>query len=155
MNLLVRHAGIEDVERIAGYNIKMAWETERRKLPQNQVVRGVRAVIDRPEYGFYLIALSEEQPVGSLMVTMEWSDWRNGIFWWIQSVYVQPEFRGRGVYRSLYDRVKQLAQDKGGVCGFRLYVEKENHVARNVYEKLGMSPTSYSIYEEILPNPSG
>ncbi len=89
--------------------------------------------------------------VGCLMVTNEWSDWRNGIFWWIQSVYVEAGWRRKGVYRRLYDYVRALALADPGVCGFRLYVEKENAVAQATYESLGMKATDYLVYEETRP----
>jgi ribosomal protein S18 acetylase RimI-like enzyme len=108
----------------------------------------VRGLFGRPGQGFYLIAESDGQPVGCLMVTYEWSDWRNKVFWWIQSVYVLPDFRGRGLYKALYADVRRRAAEDGGVCGFRLYVEKENLKAQRVYEHLGMHEAPYLMYEE-------
>jgi ribosomal protein S18 acetylase RimI-like enzyme len=98
--------------------------------------------------GFYLVAECASQVMGSLMVTREWSDWRNGDFWWIQSVYVIPEFRKRGVFRSLFTEARQRALASGQVCGCRLYVEKHNQSAQTVYQKLGFSETDYRFYEE-------
>ena len=109
--------------------------------------RGVQHLLSTPTAGFYLVATQGDQPVGSLMITTEWSDWRNGTFWWIQSVYVPPEARRRGVYRALYEQVQALAATEPGVCGFRLYVERENAAARATYTSLGMSETSYRLYE--------
>ncbi len=153
----IRHGGPEDIAAIASFNTRMARETEGMSLDHDTITAGVRGMVEHPERGFYLVV--ETGPAGkpfivaSLMVTMEWSDWRNGMFWWIQSVYVLPEYRRRGLYRSLYDRVRDLATGATGVCGFRLYVEKDNHAAKSTYCALGMSETAYRMYEqEHLPH---
>jgi len=125
----------------------MAVETENKELDIEILTAGVKALLDRPEHGFYLVARQDYRPIGSLMITYEWSDWRNGLFWWIQSVYVHPEARRQGVYRQLYERVKQMAVAARDVIGYRLYVEASNHTARRVYENLGMEPTTYRLYE--------
>ena len=88
------------------------------------------------------------QVVGSLMVTTEWSDWRNGVFWWVQSVYISPDYRRQGIYGQLYAQVKTLAEQQQNVCGFRLYVEKENVIAQKTYASLGMEQSHYLMYEE-------
>ena len=112
------------------------------------VVRlGVATILADASLGFYLVAEIDGNPAGQLMVTYEWSDWRNGLFWWIQSVYVRPEFRRRGVYRALHRHVAEAAQAAGGVCGLRLYVEQENTTAQQVYESLEMHRTRYQMYE--------
>ncbi len=147
---VVRNAREQDIDTLTLFNIAMARETEEKILSPAKVRAGMRAVIRHPDHGFYLVAELEGQIAGSLLVTREWSDWRNGVFWWIQSVYVPPEFRKRGIYRALYDAVKALAKSSPEVCGFRLYVERNNRAARSVYSKLGMSETEYRIYEEIL-----
>jgi ribosomal protein S18 acetylase RimI-like enzyme len=111
---------------------------------------GIENLLRHKRHGFYLIAeTSEAEAVGSLMITYEWSDWRNGLFWWIQSVYIAPQFRRRGIYRRLYEFVKELAAKQDGVRGFRLYVEKENRTAQRTYEQLGMSETHYLMFEEL------
>jgi ribosomal protein S18 acetylase RimI-like enzyme len=148
--IAVRNAHEQDIDMLARFNIAMARETEDKVLSPAKVRAGMRAVIRHPDHGFYLVAELEGQIAGSLLVTREWSDWRNGVFWWIQSVYVPPEFRKRGIYRALYDAVKALAKSSPEVCGFRLYVERNNRAARSVYSKLGMGETEYRIYEEIL-----
>lgn len=125
----------------------MARETERRELDEQTVRRGVRAVLEDPRLGVYYVARLRGKVAGQMMVTYEWSDWRNGLFWWIQSVYVAPAHRGSGVYRALHHHVESRARHAPGVCGLRLYVESENTVAQRVYEKLGMQPTSYRLYE--------
>ena len=103
-----------------------------------------------PERGFYLVAEVAGAVAGCLLITYEWSDWRNRMFWWIQSVYVKPEFRGRGVYTALDGKVRELAAREGNVCGFRLYVHKGNARAQEVYRSLGMEETAYLVYEDLL-----
>jgi len=146
--IAVRFARPEDVSSLRDFNIAMARETERKELTPTVVESGVRNLLERPEYGFYLLAECDGSPVGSLMVTMEWSDWRDGLFWWIQSVYVVPSYRRGGVFRSLYQRARGLAQADSLVCGLRLYVERENEVAQQTYTMLGMHRTSYRFFEE-------
>lgn len=148
--LRVRVAEPSDGEAFVRFNCAMAMETEGRRLDESVVAPGVEAVLADSSHGFYVLAESGERIVGALMVTFEWSDWRNGRFWWIQSVYVMPEYRRRGVYRRLYDFVRERARDDGNVCGFRLYVEKDNAAAQKTYERLGMSPSDYLMYEEAL-----
>jgi ribosomal protein S18 acetylase RimI-like enzyme len=148
--LVVRNAREQDLRALADFNIAMARETENKTLSPSKVKAGMKAVIRHPDHGFYLVAELNGQVAGSLLVTKEWSDWRNGVFWWIQSVYVPPEFRKRGIYRTLYDAVKARAKSNPEVCGVRLYVAKNNRVAMSVYSRLGMSKTEYRIYEESL-----
>jgi ribosomal protein S18 acetylase RimI-like enzyme len=126
----------------------MAKETEGKTLDPAILRPGVAAVFDDEAKGFYVVADIDGQIAGGLLVTYEWSDWRNGWFWYVQSVYILPEYRGRSIYTRLYDFVKALADEKGNVCGFRLYVEQENEHAQRVYEKVGMAKTYYLMYEE-------
>jgi GNAT superfamily N-acetyltransferase len=144
----IRKAGKHDIDALIGFNEAMALETEGKKLFTQTLRKGVEAVFDDPQKGFYLIAEDNGRVIGGLMVTFEWSDWRNGWFWWIQSVYVDPEYRGKGIYSRLYDFVKKEAKAAGNVCGFRLYVEKENTHAQQVYRTVGMDETYYLMYEE-------
>jgi len=144
----IRSATPADAETIASFNEAMAVETEGKTLDPATVRAGVRGLFARPEFGFYVVAEDGGRIVGQLMITFEWSDWRNGVFWWIQSVYVRPEFRGRGVYRALHGHVKAMAKNAGSVCGFRLYVEKENAAAQETYRRLGMHETPYVLFEE-------
>ena len=125
----------------------MASETEGMALNEDIVRPGVAAVLDNDSLGFYLVAEIDGNPAGQLMVTYEWSDWRNGLWWWIQSVYVRPEHRRKGVYTALHRHVSQAAQATGGVCGIRLYVEQENTIAQQVYQSLDMYRTRYHMYE--------
>ncbi len=145
----VRRAAAGDVGALVEFNLAMARETEAKELAPEVLRAGVRRFIERPQYGFYVVAEDAREAVGSLMVTYEWSDWRDGLFWWIQSVYVRPSHRRRGVYRRLYEHVKRLAAAAPDVRGFRLYVEKENRAAQETYERLGMSETHYKMYEEL------
>lgn len=150
-DIFIRRAEERDAETLIHFNSSMARETEHRELPLDIISAGVRALLKHPEHGFYVIAEREGEVAGSLMITREWSDWRNGFFWWIQSVYVRPEFRRQGIYRRLYEYVKAKAAQDTNVCGCRLYVERENLVAQRTYEALGMQETSYRMYEELLP----
>lgn len=152
MNILgkikIRVANNSDVSSLVKFNQLMAWETEQKKLDQAILFKGVSALVADGNKGFYLVAEQNDEVVGSLMVTTEWSDWRNGVFWWVQSVYITADFRRQGIYAQLYAQVKALAEQQQNVCGFRLYVEKENIIAQKTYESLGMQPTHYLMYEE-------
>ena len=143
----IRRATPADAAFIMESNIAMARETEGLALDEAVVRPGVAAVLANDSLGFYLVAEIDGSPAGQLMVTYEWSDWRNGLFWWIQSVYVRPEYRRRGVYTALHRQVADEAQAAGGVCGIRLYVEQENITAQQVYQSLDMYRTRYQMYE--------
>jgi ribosomal protein S18 acetylase RimI-like enzyme len=144
----IRLANNQDSSALFEFNQAMALETEGKNLDAEMLKNGVQSVFKDEKKGFYAVAEENNQIIGGLMVTFEWSDWRNAWFWWIQSVYILPDFRGRGVYRLLYDFVKESATKAENVCGFRLYVEKENTKAQKVYEKLGMEQSHYLMYEE-------
>ena len=150
MELNLRMAGEGDVPALVEFNLAMALESEGLRLSEETLTAGVRRLMADPRYGFYVVAEEGAETVGSLMITYEWSDWRDGLFWWVQSVYVRPEYRRRGVYSRLYKFAKSLAAGDGRVRGFRLYVERENAVARRTYERLGMSESHYRMYEELL-----
>ena len=154
--IIPRLADARDVETLVEFNRAMARETESKELDAGVLRAGVENLLREPRYGFYVVAEragrgagAKEEVVGSLMVTYEWSDWRNGLFWWVQSVYVKPELRRRGIYRMLYEFVKAMAAEEASVCGFRLYVEKENAVAQRTYSQLGMEETHYRLFEEL------
>ncbi len=149
-DISIRIGEMKDADVLAQANIAMAWETEHKHLDPATVARGVRAVLSNPQHGFYVIAMKDEQVAGSLMVTFEWSDWRSGLFWWIQSVYVQPPWRRRGVFGRLHRFVETQAAQRPDVCGIRLYVEQSNHTAKQTYAKAGMQETGYRIYEKLL-----
>jgi len=148
-SLLIRAATPDDTSSLLAWNAAMAWETESKRLDPAVLERGIAGIFARPQRGFYLIAERGGVAVGSLMVTYEWSDWRSGDFWWIQSVYVSPEARRHGVFRALYAEVEQRAQ-AGGAVGLRLYVETENQSAQATYADLGMQRCHYWMYESPL-----
>lgn len=149
-SITVREATEDDAASISQFNINMAWETEEKRLDKSTITAGVKSLFQKPQYGFYLVAEKEGDIVATLMITKEWSDWRNGLLWWIQSVYVKPDYRRQGIYRSMYQRVLELAKNHPDVCGCRLYVEKENVTAQKTYEALGMNETHYKMYEEVF-----
>lgn len=134
---------------IVEFQIKMAWETEQKVLDRPTVDAGVRAVFADVGRGFYLVAQVDEAVVGSLLVTKEWSDWRNTDIWYIQSVYVVESQRGNGCFRHLFDTASQMAKEQG-VRVMRLYVEHENTKAQAVYERLGMAQLPYRMYQTDL-----
>jgi ribosomal protein S18 acetylase RimI-like enzyme len=150
-SIRVRRAAADDAEALIGFNAAMALETERKVLLPGVIGPGVHHLLEHPAAGFYLVAESGSEVAGSLMVTNEWSDWRNGNFWCVQSVYVRPEFRRRGVFRALYRHLQSLAARDPSVCGFRLYVERENSRAQVTYRSSGMDETRYIVFEELKP----
>jgi ribosomal protein S18 acetylase RimI-like enzyme len=144
--VLVRPAMPDDAEFLVRGNAQLALETETLSLDIDRLRGGVHAMFDDPARGFYLIAEVNQTRVGQMMITYEWSDWRNGVFWWIQSVFTAPEYRRRGVFRALYARAEALAQqDK--VCGLRLYVDVDNERAQETYRRCGMRETAYRLFE--------
>ena len=145
-----RMAEQKDAETLIDFILAMARETEGQALSGQVVSSGVTNLINSPRQGFYAVAEKDTGICGSLMITMEWSDWRNKIFWWIQSVYVRPEFRRQGVYKTLYEYIKAKAIAESNVCGLRLYVEQNNSIAKQTYKVLGMQKAPYNIYEERL-----
>jgi ribosomal protein S18 acetylase RimI-like enzyme len=151
--LLIRKAKIEDLEGIVNFNIQMAKETEGKIIEGKIVLEGVKAVLNNSLKGFYLLAEENNGAkilVGQLMVTFEWSDWRNKNIWWIQSVYVDEKHRNKKVFSQLFRTVSKMASSEKDVGGLRLYVEKHNYNAKKVYESLGMKKTPYEIYEKSL-----
>lgn len=142
----IRPATRADLAHLVDWNRAMAAETEAKNLDRATLEAGVAAVFDDARRGFYLVAEESARAVGGLLVTFEWSDWRNGAFWWLQSVYVEPSARGRGVFHALYASVETRARAAGAV-GLRLYVERDNHRAQAVYAARGMAPTAYHLYE--------
>ncbi|HEX8521992.1 MAG TPA: GNAT family N-acetyltransferase [Tepidisphaeraceae bacterium] len=145
----VRRGELRDLETIVDFNSRMATETEHLALDRATLTDGVRAALVDENKGIYFVAELDGRVVGQLMITHEWSDWRNGDIWWIQSVYVHPDYRKGGVFRSIFTEVEASARAAGAV-GVRLYVEKENHSAQQTYERLGMKITDYLIAEKML-----
>jgi ribosomal protein S18 acetylase RimI-like enzyme len=146
--ITIRRAILDDLDVIVNFGADMARETEDKNLDRATLTSGVRAALIDEAKGLYLVAEAEGDVVGVLMVTYEWSDWRNGHYWWIQSVYVHPNWRRRGVFRALFQHVHQLAK-ANNVKGLRLYVERANAVAKATYEGMGMAPSDYLIFERL------
>ena len=147
---LVRLAEDKDVQSLAQFNVALAWETEHKKLELSVVTRGVRGLLENPNHGFYTVAETAGEVAGCTMITYEWSDWRCGLFWWIQSVYVKPEFRRQKVFSRLYEFLRERASRESNVCGFRVYVEGANHSAQKTYSQMGMEQTTYKLYEKLF-----
>jgi GNAT superfamily N-acetyltransferase len=150
--LIVRRASTEDVESLVAFSGAMALETENRRLDEERLRNGTLSLLTSPSHGFFMVAELREggqaQLVGQLMITYEWSDWRNGAFWWVQSVYVAPSWRRQGVYRRMHEAIVGEARADPKVCGIRLYVEQDNRTAQNVYRRVGLSPSAYQVYEQ-------
>jgi GNAT superfamily N-acetyltransferase len=146
----IREAALDDAGVIAQFNINLAWETEHLKLGPETVAAGVKRLIQNRPRGVYYVAEESGRVVGQLCLTYEWSDWRNGNFWWIQSVYVEAAARGRGVFTALFEHVQSLARADQEVCGLRLYMEQDNERARRAYLKLGLLQTHYQVFEKGL-----
>ncbi len=159
--LNVRLARPEDAATIASFSAAMALETEGRRLDLDRLHLGTIALIETPARGFFIVAEQEQgdsrQLLGQLMVTYEWSDWRNGAFWWIQSVYVDPAWRRQSIFRRMHETVMATAKTSPNVCGVRLYVEESNRTAQAVYRRVGLTPSSYAIFEHdfVLARPKG
>ena len=145
--MMIRQATLSDAPVVVEFNLRLAEETEQLHLNPETVKAGVAAILCDPAKGLYFVAEEGDAVVGQLMITYEWSDWRNGNLWWIQSVFVRPECRSRGVFRALFAHLKELARASNGVAGLRLYMHSENHRARRAYEHLGMNPSDYEIFE--------
>jgi GNAT superfamily N-acetyltransferase len=143
----IRDAASGDVEAIVGFNLQLAAQTESKQLDAEVVRSGVRRALARPSLCRYFLACDSERPVGQAMVTYEWSDWRDGVLWWLQSVYVHPDWRRRGVLRRLHEHILQTARRTADACGVRLYVERENNSAREAYRRLGFRPAGYEVWE--------
>ena len=152
----IRPARAEDADAIAGFVLAMALETEDEELDAGQVQAAVRTALADPARAPYYLAVAAgpqdaaPQPIGGLMFTREWSDWNNAWYWWIQSVYVLPQWRGRGVLRALYDHLARLAREQGDVCALRLYVHESNTGAQAAYDRLGMARRPFAVYERRL-----
>jgi Acetyltransferase (GNAT) family. len=142
-----REATPSDVSTIVEFQVIMARETEELDLDSELCTRGVQAVFDDPSRGRYFLAVSGGAVIASLMITYEWSDWRNGKVWWIQSVYVRPEFRRQRVYAGLYEHVKGLVEADETLRGIRLYVDRRNVPAQDVYTRCGMNGEHYLVFE--------
>ena len=146
-DIQVRQASLMHLDTIVDFNAAMAKETEGKELNMGMLRSGVEAVLTRNDLGFYLVADHSGRPVGQLLITYEWSDWRNAFFWWIQSVYVSPDYRRRGVYKALHVYAAAEGRRHSNICGLRLYVDKDNRIAQETYASLRMRQTHYDMYE--------
>jgi ribosomal protein S18 acetylase RimI-like enzyme len=149
MPLSLRSATVADAAVIADFNARLALESEHKALDQTVLAAGVAAVLADANKGRYFVAEQDGSVVGQVLLTTEWSDWRNGWIWWIQSVYVHPEARRQGVFRALYQHVYQSARADPQVVGLRLYVERDNQRALDTYQGLGMDRTGYLVMERV------
>ena len=145
--ITIREATLEDTESIVRFQEGMALETEGKVLDEALLRDGITAIFDSTQKGFYIVAEVGSVVVGSLLITYEWSDWRNATFWWIQSVFVDANWRRKGVYRSMYEYVVNVAKSRKDICGIRLYVERTNTIAQETYKDLGMTHSHYDLYE--------
>lgn len=148
MEITIRPAVTADVPAIAANNRATAFETEGWEIGVDVASAGARAILDEPARGFYLVADADGAVVGQCMVTYEWSDWRNGEFWWVQSVYVRPDCRRQGIFSRLYRTVEAMAEARPDVTGLRLYVEAANTAAQAAYARLGMHRAPYVLLEK-------
>ena len=137
----------DHIETLVEYQLAMASESEGLTLDRGLLRDGIAAVLNSQDKGFYLVAEVDGEVVAGLLITYEWSDWRNGFFWWIQSVYVDSQWRRKGVYTAMHNRVLELARSDGSICGVRLYVERTNLAAKQTYEHLGMALSRYDMFE--------
>ena len=147
IDVLVRKGITEDSDDIVRFQQVMAFETEGKVLNAATLKSGVAAMFSSYANGFYLVAEGEGKLIGSLLITYEWSDWRNATYWWIQSVFVLPEWRRKGIYRSMHDYVLNIAVSRRDICGIRLYVDHGNEIAQRTYMDLGMVHSNYDLYE--------
>lgn len=149
LDLTITRGKASDIEAIVRFQADMAMESEGTMLDMDRLTLGVTSAINDEQKGTYLVARANDTPIGSLMVTREWSDWNNMWYWWIQSVYVLPEYRNQGVYRAMYATLKDMAKENG-VSQVRLYADRTNHSAQQVYRRLGMTESHYLMFEETI-----
>ncbi len=149
--ILVRQANLDDVAIIAEFNIALCRETEHRELDRETVLKGVERFLSEPARGRYFVVTVDGQVVGQTAHTFEWSDWRNGEIWWIQSVYIHAEYRSKGLFRALFSHIKSLGEADSDCCGIRLYMERDNETARQSYLRLGFHEAGYEVFELLFP----
>lgn len=146
-NFTIHKARQKDIPYIVDFQQKMAFETEGLKLDNQKLIKGVSKVFDNPAKGFYLIVEVEGKPIASVLLTPEWSDWRNSTFLWIQSLYVMPNFRKLGVFRQIYSYVKSMVDSSAEYAGIKLYVDEHNIIAQKAYSQVGMQHSHYHLFE--------
>lgn len=143
----IRAAQISDLEQLVDFQITMALESENLHLDKDILQQGILSVLNDKTKGSYFVVEDENNLIASLLITYEWSDWRNKIVWWIQSVFVVPEFRQKGVFKKLYNHIQAIVENDDTICGLRLYVDKQNIRAQNVYRNIGMNGEHYQVFE--------
>ena len=149
LDLTITQGKASDIDAIVRFQADMAMESEGTMLDMDRLTLGVSSAINDEQKGIYLVARANDTPIGSLMLTREWSDWNNQWYWWIQSVYVMPEYRKKGVYKAMYATLKDMAQENG-VSQIRLYADRTNLSAQQVYQRLGMRESHYLMFEETI-----
>lgn len=149
LDLTITQGKASDIDTIVRFQADMAMESEGTMLDMDRLTLGVSSAINDEQKGIYLVARANDTPIGSLMLTREWSDWNNQWYWWIQSVYVMPEYRKKGVYKAMYATLKDMAQENG-VSKIRLYADRTNLSAQQVYQRLGMRESHYLMFEETI-----
>lgn len=149
LDLTITQGKASDIDAIVRFQADMAMESEGTMLNMDRLTLGVSSAINDEQKGIYLVARANDTPIGSLMLTREWSDWNNQWYWWIQSVYVMPEYRKKGVYKAMYATLKDMAQENG-VSQIRLYADRTNLSAQQVYQRLGMRESHYLMFEETI-----
>lgn len=149
-SVIVRPADSNDLDTIVEFNCRLAQETEEKQLHVETVRAGVGALLSSADKGRYFLACQDDRIVGQIMLTYEWSDWRNGSVWWLQSVYVHPEYRRRGVFRAMCHHVEESARATAGVIGVRLYVADTNEAAQQTYREIGIAPAGYLVFEKLF-----
>ena len=149
LDLTITRGKASDIDAIVRFQADMAMESEGTMLDMDRLTLGVSSAINDEQKGIYLVARANDTPIGSLMLTREWSDWNNQWYWWIQSVYVMPEYRKKGVYKAMYATLKDMAKENG-VSQVRLYADRTNLSAQQVYQRLGMTESHYLMFEETI-----
>ena len=149
LDLTITQGKASDIDAIVRFQADMAMESEGTMLDMDRLTLGVSSAINDEQKGIYLVARANDTSIGSLMLTREWSDWNNQWYWWIQSVYVMPEYRKKGIYKAMYATLKQMARENG-VAQIRLYADKTNLSAQQVYQRLGMTESHYLMFEETI-----
>lgn len=149
MNYVIQKANPQDLGTLVSFNQALAQEARGEGLDPHLLTQGVQAVLSDPNRGFYTVVKIKEQAIAACLVTFEWSDWKNAWFWWLQDVYVEPSYRQQGIFRAIYTHLKPQAQAEKA-CGLRLYVYKNNTRAQEVYQRVGMNPSSSVMFEEFL-----
>ena len=147
-SILIRDARPDDLPLIVDFNDRLATESEGKTLDRAVLTKGVERALKSPQMCRYFMAEVNGEVAGQTMITLELTDWRDGVLWWLQSVYVRPEFRKLGVFKALFQHIATLARETPDVRGLRLYVEQGNSRAQRVYEQMGMKPGGYLVYEQ-------